>query len=108
MPAVNAKNQEFTSTAPDSSGFPSASRRAAMACVPTEMADKDPPNIHKRIKDGKSAACAVDDSGHGRWEKKTMSISFTMLCDSIASTVGAASRRMTRYGEPCVTTCVAE
>jgi hypothetical protein len=34
-----------------------------------------------------------------------MSMSLTMLCVSIASTVGVASRRMQRYGDPVVTTC---
>ena len=37
--------------------------------------------------------------------KKMMSISLTMLCVSIANTVGVASRRMTAYGEPDVSTC---
>ena len=54
-------------------------RRAASACVPTEMALSDPPNIQSKISDGSSAACAFDDSGQGRREKKTMSISFTTL-----------------------------
>jgi hypothetical protein len=64
------KNQEFTRTAPASSGFFSAKRRAAMAWVPTEIALREPPNIHSRMSDGRSAACAIDDSGHGRREKK--------------------------------------
>ena len=48
------------------------------------------------MSEGSSAACALDDSGHGRREKKTMSTSLTTLCDSIASTVGMASRRIER------------
>src|SRR5579871_1037504 len=75
-----------------------------MACVPTEMALSEPPNIHSRMRDGSSAAWAFDDSGHGIREKKTMSISLTTLWVSIARTVGAARRRMTRYGEPSVAT----
>ena len=34
-----------------------------------------------------------------------MSISLTMLWVSIANTVGVASRRMTPYGDPDVSTC---
>jgi hypothetical protein len=51
------------------------------------------------MSDGRRAACPFDDSGHGRCEKKMTSTSFTMLCDSIATTVGAARRRIARYGE---------
>src|SRR5688572_8113085 len=74
-----------------------------MACVPTEMAERDPPNAHRMMSDGKSAACAVDDSGQGNIEKKTMSTSLTTLCDTIARTVGSASRRTMAYGLPLVT-----
>src|SRR5687768_18489380 len=104
MPAASEKNHEFTSTAPESSVLFSAKRRAAIACVPTEIALSDPPNIQSRISDGKSAACAFEDSGHGSQEKKTMSTSLTALCVSIASTVGIASRSTTREGDPVVTT----
>src|SRR5215204_918883 len=103
-PATIEKNQELTSTAPESRSFPSAKRRAAIAWVPTELALSEPPNIQSRISDGKSAAWAVEDSGWGSHEKKTMSISLTTLWVSIASTVGAAKRSTTPYGEPLVTT----
>ena len=46
------------------------------------------------MSDGRSAACPLDDSGQGRCEKKTTSISLTTLCESIATTVGSASRRI--------------
>ena len=62
-----------------------------MACVPTEMAESEPPNIHSKNKDGSRAACAFEDSGQGSQERKMMSISLTALCASIAKTVGVAS-----------------
>ena len=58
------------------------------------MAPRLPPKSHVRMSDGSSAAWAYDDSGTGRCEKKTTSISLTMLCESIAKTVGNARRRM--------------
>src|ERR1019366_5254432 len=64
-----------------------------MAWVPTLRALRLPPKSHKRISEGRSAACPFDDSGQGRCEKKTKSISLTTLCESKATTVGSASRR---------------
>src|SRR5450755_4939196 len=102
-PASNEQTQELTSTAPASVALPSAKRRAEIACVPTEIALSEPPNIHSKISEGSSAACAVDDSGQGRREKKMMSTSLTALCVSIASTVGNANFKITVAGEPVVT-----
>ena len=73
------------------------------ACVPTEIALSEPPKSQRTISDGKSAACAFDDSGQGRCAKKTMSISLTMLWVSIAATVGSASLRIAWYAGPEVT-----
>jgi hypothetical protein len=103
-PATIEKNQELTSTEPESRSLPSAKRRAAIAWVPTDIALREPPNIQSRISDGKSAAWAFDDSGCGSQEKNTMSISLTTLWVSIAKTVGVARRSTTAYGEPLVTT----
>ena len=64
------------------------------------MALSDPPKSQTRISDGRSAAWAFESSGCGRCEKKTTSISLTRLCESIAMTVGIASRRIVRYGGP--------
>jgi hypothetical protein len=72
-----------------------------MVCVPTEMALSDPPKSQSKINDGRRAACAVEDSGQGSHEKKTISISLTTLCVSIATTVGIASRNTVQDGEPC-------
>src|SRR5690349_10953674 len=102
-PATIEKNRAFARTAPASPGRFSAKRRAVNACVPTEIALSEPPNSHRTMSDGRSAACAFDDSGHGRCAKKTMSTSLTMLWVSIAATVGSASRRMARWGGPEVT-----
>src|SRR5580765_4209889 len=101
-----AQTQEFTSTAPASTDLPCAKRRAEIACVPTEIALSEPPNIHSKISDGKSAACAVEDSGQGSREKKMMSTSLTALCVSMASTVGSANFKITRTGEPVVTSAL--
>src|SRR3954466_2865285 len=103
MPASSEHTQEFTSTAPASIDLPSAKRRAAIACVPTEIALSEPPNIQSKIREGKSAACAVDDSGQGSREKKMTSTSLTALCVSIASTVGNANFKITAAGAPVVT-----
>src|ERR1700712_1847213 len=105
-PASREHSQEFTKTAPASIDLPSAKRRAEMACVPTEMALSEPPNIQSRISEGNRAACAVDDSGQGKREKKMMSTSLTALCVSMASTVGNANFRITRTGEPVVTSAL--
>src|SRR5579872_3512854 len=61
------------------------------------MALKLPPKSHTMMRDGRSAAWAFEESGHGRREKKTTSISLTMLCESIAKTVGSARRRIVLY-----------
>src|SRR6185369_6500523 len=106
MPAKLEHTQEFTSTAPASADLPSAKRRAAIACVPTEMALSEPPNIQSKISEGKSAACAVDDSGHGRCEKKMMSTSLTALWVSMANTVGSANFKITLAGDPLVTSAL--
>jgi hypothetical protein len=66
------------------------------ACVPTLMALSEPPNSHTKSSEGRSAAWAFESSGWGRCEKKTTSISLTRLCESIAMTVGIASRRIVR------------
>src|SRR5262245_54568341 len=100
--AIAENTHELASTAPASVFLPSAKRRAVIACVPTEMALSEPPNIQSRISDGNRAACAIDDSGHGSQEKKMMSISLTALCASMASTVGVASFSTTLEGEPLV------
>src|SRR5450432_3706200 len=102
-PASNEQTQELTSTAPASVALPCAKRRAEIACVPTEIALSEPPNIQSKISEGKSAACAVDDSGQGSREKKMMSTSFTALWVSMASTVGNANFKITVAGEPVVT-----
>ncbi len=70
------------------------------------MAHSDPPNIQSKISDGKSAACAVDDSGQGRCEKKMMSTSLTALCVSMANTVGSANFKITLTGDPVVTSAL--
>ena len=70
-----------------------AARRRAPASR-RSMALRLPPKSHTRMSDGRSAACPFDDSGQGRREKKTTSISLTTLCESIANTVGIASRRI--------------
>ena len=103
MPASSEHTQEFTSTAPASTDLPSAKRRAEIACVPTEMALSEPPNIQSKISEGKSAACAVDDSGHGSREKKMMSTSLTALWVSMANTVGSANFKITLAGDAVVT-----
>src|SRR3954471_8535882 len=103
MPASSEHTHEFTSTAPASIDLPSAKRRAEIACVPTEMALSEPPNIQSKMSEGSSAACAVDDAGQGKREKKMMSTSLTALCVSMANTVGNANFRITRRGEPVVT-----
>src|SRR3954467_15839646 len=103
MLASSAHTHELTNTAPASTDLPSAKRRAEMAWVPTEMALSDPPNIQRRINEGSSAACAVEDAGHGRREKKMIATSLTALCVSMASTVGSAIFKITRRGEPLVT-----
>ena len=51
---ANAKTIEFRSTAPASCGLFCANRRAAIVCVPTEIAESEPPNIQSRISEGKS------------------------------------------------------
>jgi hypothetical protein len=81
----------------------SAYLRAVSACVPTLIAESDPPKSQTMISEGRSAAWPLLDSqmppvGQGRCEKKMTSISFTALCVSMAMTVGVASRRMERYG----------
>src|SRR6478735_10838508 len=102
MLASSEHTHELTNTAPASADLPSAKRRAAIACVPTEMALSDPPNIQSKISEGNSAACAVDDSGQGKREKKMMSTSLTALWVSMANTVGKANFRITLAGEPVV------
>src|SRR6478609_8115839 len=106
MLARREHTHEFTSTAPVSTDLPSAKRRAEIACVPTEIALSDPPNIQSKISDGNSAACAVDDSGQGRREKKMMSTSLTALWVSMANTVGNANFKITLAGDPDVTSAL--
>src|SRR5258707_15598902 len=100
MPATSENTQELTSTLPASALRPSAKRRAASACVPTEMALSEPPNIHSNSKHGKSAACANDEPGQPSHAKKMMSTSLTALWASIASTVGSASFKTMRGLDP--------
>ena len=95
-PATRQNHAALASTAPASSCFRSATRRAVSASVPTFTALRLPPKSHTMMSDGRSAACPFDDSGHGRCEKKTTSISLTTLCDSIAKTVGSARPRIAR------------
>src|SRR6478736_248081 len=99
MLARREHTHEFTSTAPVSTDLPSAKRRA-------EIALSDPPNIQSKISDGNSAACAVDDSGQGRREKKMMSTSLTALWVSMANTVGNANFKITLAGDPDVTSAL--
>src|SRR5882724_2834931 len=100
MPAASENIHELASTAPASMLLPSAKRRAASACVPTEMALSEPPNIHSSSRHGSSAACANDESGQPSQAKKMMSTSLTALCASIASTVGSASFKTMRGLDP--------
>ncbi len=50
-----------------------------MACVPTEMALSEPPNIQSKISEGNERSLRGGRFGHGRCEKKMMSTSLTAL-----------------------------
>src|SRR5438105_3208374 len=59
------------------------------------------------MSDGRSAAWPFEDSGQGKCAKKMTSTSLTTLCESIAMTVGKASRKIVAYRLPVGRTCVA-
>ena len=71
----------------------------------TEIAESEPPKAQSAMRLGANAACPFDPSAPGSRAKKTMSISFTMLCESIAIIVGVAKRKTTPYGLVFVPVC---